>query len=367
MQVCVVHLDQWDRVAALGPEWERLVERLPGATVFQTFQWHACWWRAFGKPHRLCVIACFRGDRLLGVAPLMVRNGAFGRPVEICFIGSMNYASDYADFLVDPAFPEALTHLLHEALRQLNQAQRIRLSQLPAHSKNADLVRACLREVGARFTEEPGLQAPTRILGDAVADRRTVNKASLRRSCNALRQSGDLRYQRCVGEAEILQFLDTFFEQHVERRGQTRWPSQFLHPDQRNFFRCLVQELRPQGWLRFDVLLLDGRAIAFHFGFEFKGRFFWYKPAFCIDEAKRSPGSVLLKFMLEDAIDRKLEEFDFTVGDEAFKFRFANLVRHNVTLTVFRTWTGFCGHRGTTLLKHALKSALGFRDPVRRS
>jgi CelD/BcsL family acetyltransferase involved in cellulose biosynthesis len=366
-QVRLVHLDQWERVAELGPEWERLVERVPDASVYQTFQWHACWWRAFGAPHHLHVIACFRGDRLVGIAPLMLRMDAAGRSVEICLIGTPNYASDYADFLVDPAFPEVLARLLEETLRQLGPAHRLRLSQFPAHSANAGRIRTCLRDIGARFIEEPGLKAPTRILGDAVADRRLVNKASLRRACNALGQSGDLRYHRCVGEEEILQFMDTFFEQHVARRSHSRSPSQFLRPEQRDFFRHLVKELLPQGWLRFDALLLDGRAIAFHFGFEFRGRFFWYKPAFCTGEARRSPGLVLLKFILEDAIDRRLGEFDFTVGDEAFKYRFANLERHNLSFTVFRTRTAFWGHRGVLALKHVARSAMGLRDRVSRT
>lgn len=69
----------------------------------------------------------------------------------------------------------------------------------------------------------------------------------------------------------------------------------------------------------------------------------------------------------EDAIDRKLTEFDFTVGDEAFKYRFANLERRNLTFTVFRNRAGFWGHRGVLALKHAAKSALDFRDRVRRT
>src|SRR5437868_1220594 len=81
--------------------------------------------------------------------------------------------------------------------------------------------------------------------------------------------------------------------------------------------------------IRFSVLRLEGEPIAFHFGFEYNRRFIWYKPSFSAAHARLSPGEVLIKYLLEDVIDRGLEEFDFGVGEEAFKYRFANHVKHN--------------------------------------
>ena len=57
-----------------------------------------------------------------------------------------------------------------------------------------------------------------------------------------------------------------------------------------------------RGWLRFDTVRFDGQPIAFHFGFEHRRRFTWYKPAFDIRESARSPGEVLIKHLLDDAI-----------------------------------------------------------------
>ena len=131
-------------------------------------------------------------------------------------------------------------------------------------------------------------------------------------------------------------WLEAFFEQHIARRAITAQPSLFQDPREKAFYRALVRELFPRGWLRFAVVQFNEEPIASHFGFEFGGRFLWYKPSFEPRLVKRSPGEVLLRFLLGYAIDQKLAEFDFTVGDEDFKYRFANEVRFNQRLQV---WT----------------------------
>jgi CelD/BcsL family acetyltransferase involved in cellulose biosynthesis len=146
-------------------------------------------------------------------------------------------------------------------------------------------------------------EASYRLMGNKQEDKRTANKASLRRRYNYFRKSGDLRFRSCESESEILGYMETFFDQHIARRELTHSPSQFLDSKQHQFYRDLVRQLFPHGWLRFDVVLFDEAPIAFHFGFEYQNKFYWYKPTFDVRYAKRSPGEVLMKFLLEDAID----------------------------------------------------------------
>ncbi len=159
----------------------------------------------------------------------------------------------------------------------------------------------------------------------------------MRRHAGFFKKSGDLRFHRCATETEILGYLEEFFEQHRTRWARTDSPSQFFDPAQQAFYRDLVREFFAAGWLRFDVVLFNGAPLAFHFGFEHRRRFIWYKPAFDVEFASRSPGEVLLKFLLEDAIEKKLEEFDFTIGSESFKYRFANRTRFVHRLMVFHS------------------------------
>lgn len=50
-----------------------------------------------------------------------------------------------------------------------------------------------------------------------------------------------------------------------------------------------------------------------------------------------SPGTLMLKYLIEHAIKIKSEEVDFTIGDESFKSRFSNHVRYNQNLVIYRS------------------------------
>jgi CelD/BcsL family acetyltransferase involved in cellulose biosynthesis len=347
-------LDSWSEVEAYRSQWTELVERARFSAVFQTYEWNAAWWRAFGEGHTLNVLLCLRGDTLVGVAPMMIRSDTKrGRAREICFIGCPNDSSDYLDFIIDSDTPEALDELTDALREQLGPAGVIHLSHFPTHSPNYRALLGRLEGTGARFLVEDHQPAPCRKLGDEPADRKAANKASLRRRYNYFRKNGELRFHRCHEQEEILGWMDDFFRQHVERRAMTHAPSQFLDPRQQAFFRDLVGGMLAGGWLRFDVVLFNDRPLAFHLGFEYRGRFIWYKPTFDVSFRDRSPGEVLMKFLLEDAIERQLEEFDFTVGSEPFKYRFANEVRYNDRITVYRSRLAYWRHRVSLTLSRA--------------
>ena len=360
--VRTTRLERWGAVPGLEAAWTNLLKRSPRSTVFQTFQWHLCWWKAFGGPHELFVVLGYVGSDLVGIAPMMITREkgpmSQGRS-QLRFIGSINNASDYCDFITDPRVPQALPALLDDMRVGSIGCDRIELSNFPSHSPHRAQIIEYFENRDARITVEFQAEAPVRILGDRQGDVRAANKSSLKRHTKYFEKAGDLRFHQCGSEDEILGYLDSFFDQHKSRRAQTGSPSQFLDPAQQVFYRELVTQAFRHGWLRFDVVLFNGAPLAFHFGFEYQRRFIWYKPTFDVEFSSKSPGEVLMKFLLEDAIRRDLEEFDFTVGSEPFKYRFANRIRSNERVIVFHSAGDYWIHqaigRGKSMLKKFLR------------
>ncbi|HZN12471.1 MAG TPA: GNAT family N-acetyltransferase, partial [Blastocatellia bacterium] len=87
-----------------------------------------------------------------------------------------------------------------------------------------------------------------------------------------------------------------------------------------------------RGWLRFTRVEWGGEAVAYHYGMSYGGSYFWYKPSFAPRHARRSPGEVLLRQLLLAAIEEESRTFDFGIGEEAFKYRFADRINR------VRTW-----------------------------
>lgn len=144
----------------------------------------------------------------------------------------------------------------------------------------------------------------------------------------ALRREGEMVVEHLSGGETISQHLSEFFDQHIDRWKAASYPSLFLDPKQKKFYERLSLLAGDTGWLRFTRLVWNGRAIAFHFGFSYNRNYLWYKPSFAIDLARRSPGEVLLRQLLLAALDEDAVTFDFGLGDEAFKHRFATHVNY---------------------------------------
>jgi CelD/BcsL family acetyltransferase involved in cellulose biosynthesis len=324
-------LRDWGALEPHAGAWSALVDRSDAVTVFQTYEWHEAWWATFGGDYRLCVLLAWDGDELRGIAPLALSR----RGKVLQFIGAGDEASDYCNFIIHPDDPGVNAQLVGTLMGQEEAGRKIDLRNIPSASRaRTELERAFAihrRYVASRVS----IDAPTRLLGDAAEDREALNKSSLKRHFNQMNRSGKLAFRQLDAPEEIAGLMDAFFAQHIARRAMTGKSSQFLDPRQQQLYRELVRCLAPRGWLKLGVVLFNDEPVAFHFGFEFKRRFVWYKPSFDPRYARQSPGEVLLRFLLHDAIERKLAEFDFTVGNEAFKYRFANHIRTNHHIEVF--------------------------------
>ena len=149
---------------------------------------------------------------------------------------------------------------------------------------------------------------------------------------NFFLREGQLRVEHLSESREVLPQLEEFFAQHIGRWAETDSPSLFLDEAQRRFYEQWTRAAGERGWLRFMRVEWAGKAIAFHYGMSYRGRYLWYKPSFAMELARHSPGEVLLRQLLLAAIDEGASLFDFGIGDEAFKYRFATEVNR------VRTW-----------------------------
>ena len=331
----VTPITDFAQFTALRERWSVLLDRAETNTIFQSHAWHAAWLHSFGATGAITIGVIEEHGALVGIAPLFLAQRG-GRCV-LEFIGCGNQASDYADFIVERGRADVLHRLIDWALTDISAWDLLDLHNLPSHSTHRPLLEQRLRSASAFLVSKVCCEAPTRLLGDPQADRELVNKKSLKRHANYFKRSGALVCKHTSDPDEILPRLEAFFAQHIARRAGAAGESLFLKQENRAFYAQLVAVHGNSPWLRFAVVEWNGSPIAFHFGFMYANRFVWYKPSFDIALEKHSPGEVLLKFLFEEAIAAGCAEFDFTVGGEGFKHRFANCIRTNHRIRVYRS------------------------------
>lgn len=293
------------------------LDGLQPPSVFSTAEWRQAWWDVFGRGKLLTTIEK-ESDRPVAFAPFYADSGM------IYLVGSG--ASDYLDLIGDVS-GDRLPRMLRAASDQVSDFQGVVFYHLPESSLTTTLLQAAAQTLGWRLFEEAEQSAPAMDLiahpAEALA---ATRKKSLIRHENALRKAGYVEVHHFRTGSEIAPQLDPFFEQHIARWAATPYPSLFLNAKNRAFYRRLCEIAGDTGWLRFTRVDLDGRAVAYHFGFCYRGIYLWYKPTFDIQLAKLSPGEVLLRQLLLAAVNENAKVFDFGLGDEAFKARFATHV-----------------------------------------
>jgi CelD/BcsL family acetyltransferase involved in cellulose biosynthesis len=332
-------------VAALqSPAWNNLLSESQADHIFLRSEWLSAAADVFGGD--IVVIEVWGDDALIAAAAF-VNEGRAWR-----FLGKG--PCDYLDIVMSRHVSESTAR---EATAKIMGAvfdagaHHVLLTAMPLEGATAPR----LRSMGMHVTEFRTTPSPTMHMSVAPA---AARKKSLKRHTNKLAREGELRFFTLTTAAEIDPRLDGFFEQHVARWAETETPSLFNEPSNREFYCSLVRGLAPTGAVRLLEVVLDETVVAAHLGFVHGGRFTWYKPTYDPAYSKFSPGEVLLKRLIEDAMSEPVDEFDFTVGDEPFKLRFATSIRTVVDLRVDRSAMAASRFKRFLRVKDAVKSVL---------
>lgn len=306
--------------AAIAPSiWNELLAQGSSDVFFMTWEWQKAWWEVLGRGELLIVLA-EKNAKPFAIAPLFTEYGM------LYLVGSGG--SDYLDFIGNIDRAEILEAMLQTAVGNISDFQGFQFYHIPEASKSTELIAAVATKKGWKIYEEGQCVCPELELEkhpeEAIA---ATRKKSLLRHEAYFRKNGLLEVEHHKTAETIEPFLEEFFNQHISRWETTRFPSLFHEEKQRRLYTKITALASNTGCLRFTRIIWNGKNIAFHFGFNYKGSFFWLKPTFDISLAKHSPGEVLLRQLLLRAIEEAAHTFDFGLGDEAFKSRFATGVK----------------------------------------
>jgi CelD/BcsL family acetyltransferase involved in cellulose biosynthesis len=325
---CEVASD-FSELEEISSEWERLWQADGRAEIFQTFAWARAWWHCYGHDLALCSPIVFEGNKVIGIFPLVKRGNA------VQFLGTPE--ADYADLLCQGGREkEVLTIALEALFQSVKNWDECILQHLAKDGRVVQHYHELPRDLRRRVTLVPAGRYQTILLQENREEifNSLLGKHHTRRRHNKLKKAGQVTLRRILTKSEAQEHLNYFFLHHIRRCALLGRESTCARPEFRKFLQAIVEELDPNGRLRFEVLELDGRPFAWHFSFLANGKFLLYQHTFDLDSWDYAPGEVLLSHLLQFAQENVTREFDFGSGDEAYKNRFARHTRETFSLYV---------------------------------
>jgi CelD/BcsL family acetyltransferase involved in cellulose biosynthesis len=337
----------------LSEAWNTLVLAMENPEVFFTYQWALAASRGFQSVLSPLLFLVYDFERLAGVVALAIETKA---PRAAFFLTSST--ADYCDIVSAPAERQAVLLALLEEVKKLGLSDVV-FANVPSDSATLAALPQVAGSnrfyVSSRTSYNCGV---VQLGGDeqrASLLRTLATQTREKRALKKLTTLGSVKLIHLTEPEQIGVSLESIVSAQISRFLASDRVSPLVGPERRTFLRQLSTLLAHSGWLKISQLEIDGRPVAWNYGFRFGGSWFWYLPTFQMEYEHVSPGSCLLRLMVEEsARDASVRWLDLGLGDEPYKERYANNVRQTRYVRLSR---GFPGHVGAVLRQALSRTA----------
>jgi CelD/BcsL family acetyltransferase involved in cellulose biosynthesis len=357
-------IQSWSEFDQHREDWSKVWAADPRAEIFTHFDWLCAIAEAYGDGLTPCCPVITRAGEPVAFLPVGVRNGGLNflsspRGDFNDLIFATNAESELGNTDLDEVCRLALSALDDSSLRWHNAclenvvADSWLMTALSPSDAAANTSFPC-----RPFIAQHGVGPATRLTEESPDDlkKKLCRKKTTKRRRNQLERLGNLEFVARLDQNELAQARELFVKLHCERR-RAAGDESFLEEENGQRFLAAILQGPTQHSAKLSTLRLNDQDIALCLGLEADGRYSYYAPTFDAEWSQYAAGDVLLSFMLEDAIDRGIEVFDFGLGDEAYKARFASETREVFKIHLF-------GSGVTPRLKRA---ALSLRETAKRN
>ncbi|MBN2113220.1 MAG: GNAT family N-acetyltransferase [Acidimicrobiia bacterium] len=348
--------------------WESLAERAPHAELFETPLWLTAWLDTYWKDRPIAFMFVRSGEELVGLAPLLDdRDGTLGCPD--CLATPVNpHARRCSLLAVGDAAPVVEAVLAH--LEHTRRHPRMRLRCCDALSPVVAAIEGRRPRALIRQKEANPI---IRLEGDwdsYLASRPGHLRHELARKQKRLEAEWEAKWVHVADAAGVERAMTEVLR--IERNSwkHPTGTSLVSEPGAAAFYGRIARNAAAAGWLRVELLYLDGEPVAHILGVAYRGTYYALKTSY--DEAYRawSPGVVLFQHAIRKAFEDGLHTFDFLGADARWKSELANDRRAHVEACAFAAsalrcrWDRFRVDRVKPFLEERAPALLALRRRV---
>ncbi len=325
----------------LKQDWDFVLSRSSTNNVFMTHEWMSTWWKHFGKELR--VVVARKEGKIIAIAPLMLtrRNIMGYRCKCLELIGTP--IADQNDIIMMEG--EDCYKEIYDSLASYKGWNILRLAEIPEHSPTL------------KHPWENHIKRLTEVCPSMVFEKEKnifslLKKRDIRRKEAQLSALDQISYEYLKSSDK--DSIDLLFQMHADR---WKGDSAFVSNEQRKFFKEVFSKFEEQGWFSLFCMKLGNDPIAFHLTFPYKEKNTAYITTYDQKYHKQSPGTISLKYNLENSLG-KYSEYDLSRGDEFYKKRFTNTVRKNYELIIPRTRLAAAALKADTFLRKTARTII---------
>jgi len=349
---------------SLGRQWNELVRQMECPEIFYTYEWARAVSWAYRDSLTPLLFRAYEQESLVGIGALAIDKARR----RTSFLAGAT--ADYCDFVSHPNSREEFVNLVLAELRGLHTPMLV-LANLPADSATPRALRLASGMNGCLIFSRPAYSCAQIVLGSSLERQRVKLSVSTRKTLRyclkGLGKHGPVAADHLTSCDSIQTALPQFIQAHVARFGATGRTSNLVDPERQVFLAALAELLSGGGGTVLSCLRAGDRRVAWSYGFQFCGSWFYYQPTFDSALQQFSPGFCLLSKIVEAACDDpSIERVDLGLGAEAYKQRFATGIRHTLHVTVTTSTLRHLKESARYHAASAIKSSPRMENYVRR-
>ena len=306
----IITQESFDSLASC---WADPSHRLRWNSIFVLPAWLKVWWQEFGAGAELYLSAVRQGEKIIGIAPLLVGEGkaAIVGSADVCdyldFVVAPGMERDFFDVLLDDLREKGINHL---DLRPLRPDSTV-LTHLVGIAQNRKYEVHCDKEGVSVELDLPATWDEYL----AILDKK--QRHEVRRKLRRLWEAGNVDY-RCLEVSQgVGDFMDTFLKL-FSLSGEEK--ANFMTARMESFFRSLAEAMAEIKLLRFGALELDTVTVAMIMGFDYNDAVYLYNSAYDPQYNSLSVGLLCKVLCLKESIGRGSKKWDFLKGGEPYKY-----------------------------------------------
>ena len=284
------------------------------SSIFVSPAWLKVWWQIFGSGAELCLCTVRQGEKIIGIAPLLVREGGAS------LIGSADVC-DYLDFVVAPEMEGDFFNILLDYLKQRG-INHLDLRPLRPDSTVLTHLVEIVENRGCETLCYPEDVSVELCLPSTWEEYLSILTGKQRhevvRKLKRLSEAGKVDYYFVKDSEAVNNAMDTFLRMFSKSRKDK---AAFLTARMESFFRSLGDIMAKIGLLRLGILELDAVPTAMVMCFDYNDCVYLYNSGYDPQYNTLSVGLLCKVLCIKESIREGKKRFDFLKGGEPYKYQ----------------------------------------------